>query len=218
MAQPPTAAKIAAAARALLDREGPEAVTMRRVADAVGITPMAIYRHYADRDALLNALADHGFEELARALARKGLPAAFEPRLLRLAAIYLDYSLANARLFELMFLRPRRGARRFPLDFKAGRSPTGNLFAAVVKQGMESGHLREDDHWEVTFELGALIEGLIMLYLGGRIEGRRAQVSALLRRSLRRHLHGIRKDPHDAPAVDDRRGSGLRAAPRVRRA
>ncbi len=166
---------------------------MRRVADAVRITAMAIYRHYRDRDALLNTLADTGFEELARALASKRLPVPFEQRLFRMAEVYLDHSLANPRLFELMFLKRRRGARRFPRDFKAGRSPTANLFAEVVKQGMESGDLRDDDHWEITFELGALIEGLIMLYLGGRMEGRPAQLRALLRRSLRRYLHGIRR-------------------------
>jgi AcrR family transcriptional regulator len=59
--------RIALAAGRLLDREGTRAVTMRRVATAVGITPMALYRHFADRDGLLNALADAGFEKLARA-------------------------------------------------------------------------------------------------------------------------------------------------------
>ncbi|WP_242617997.1 TetR/AcrR family transcriptional regulator [Edaphobacter modestus] len=41
-----TSQKIARAARRLLDKEGAESVTMRRVASAVGITPMALYRHY----------------------------------------------------------------------------------------------------------------------------------------------------------------------------
>jgi AcrR family transcriptional regulator len=186
-----TVDRIAAAARRLLEREGAEAVTMRRVADAVGITAMAIYRHYPDRDALLDALVNQAFEELAGALRRKRLPAELEARLFALADVYLDYALAKPRLFELMFLKPRRGARRFPRDFKAGRSPTGNLIAAVVKDGMDRGILREDDHWEVSFELGALVDGLIMLYLGGRLEGGRPRLRALLRRSLRRYLHGI---------------------------
>ena len=60
-----TSEKIAAAARKLLDKEGEEAVTMRRVAAMVGITPMAVYRHYPDRKGLLNALADKGFDELS---------------------------------------------------------------------------------------------------------------------------------------------------------
>jgi hypothetical protein len=57
---------------------------------------------------------------------------------------------------------------------------------------MDTGYLRKDDLWEVSFELGALIEGLIMLFLGGRIEGSREHLRALLRRALRRHLRGIR--------------------------
>ncbi len=64
-----TSERIARAARRLLDKQGVEAVTMRRVAAAVNITAMAVYRHYADRKALLNALADEGFRELAERLA-----------------------------------------------------------------------------------------------------------------------------------------------------
>ena len=46
-------------------------MTMRRVATAVGITPMALYRHYPNRDGLLNALADVGFVELSAKLASR---------------------------------------------------------------------------------------------------------------------------------------------------
>jgi hypothetical protein len=42
------------------------------------------------------------------------------------------------------------------------------------------------------FELGALLEGLIMLYLGGRIEASAAGFRALYRRSFRRYLDGLR--------------------------
>jgi AcrR family transcriptional regulator len=191
MAAAPTADRIATAARRLLEREGAAAVTMRQVADAVGITAMAIYRHYPDRDALLEALANRGFAELAGAFGGKRPPAEVEARLVRLVDIYVEYALDNPRLFELMFLAPRRGARRFPRDFKAGRSPTGNVVAAAIEDGMARGALRKDDPWEIAFELGALVDGLLVLYLGGRIEGGPARFRALLRRSLRRYLHGI---------------------------
>ena len=187
----PTAHKIAAAARRLLEREGTEAVTMRRVAEAVGITPMAIYRHYPDREALLNALADRGFEELVAASTARRLPTDIEARLLAMADVHLAHALAHPRLYELMFLKPRRGARQFPRDFKAGRSPTANLAVTILKQGMDSGYLRREDPWEIMFEMGALIEGLIMLYLGGRFDGSASRFRALMRRSLRRYLHGI---------------------------
>jgi AcrR family transcriptional regulator len=193
MVAAPTARKIAGAARRLLDREGAAAVTMRRVADAVGITPMAIYRHYPDRAALLNALADEGFAELAGRLARKRLPVGIEAQMLALADIYLDHALAHPRLFELMFLAPRPGARQFPRDFKAGQSPTASVMAAAVQAAMDKGTLRRDDPWEITFELGALLEGFVMLYLGGRIAASRSGFRALIRRSFRRYLHGIHR-------------------------
>jgi AcrR family transcriptional regulator len=188
----PTAHRIFAAARKLLDREGAEAVTMRRVADAVGITPMAIYRHYPDHSALLNSLADRGFEDLVGAVNARRLPVDLEARLLAMLDVHLDYALANPRLYELMFLKPRPGARKFPRDFKAGRSPTGNLAVAILQEAMDRGELRRDDPWEITFEMGALVEGLIMLYLGGRFDGSAAKFRALVRRSLRRYFHGIR--------------------------
>jgi len=187
-----TAHKIALAARRLLDREGAEAVTMRRVAQAVGITAMAIYRHYPDRAALLNALADEGFQELAATVRRRRFQGAFDVRLLKMAELYLDHALQNPRLFELMFLAKRAGARKYPQDFRARRSPTATLMADVIAQGMTNGALKQDDYWEITFEMGALSHGLIMLFLGARLEATTAQFRALYRRSFRRYLNGIR--------------------------
>jgi len=166
---------------------------MRRVAEAVGITPMAVYRHYADRAGLLNALANEGFAELARRLATRRFSVDIERRLTKMANIYLEHALENPRLFELMFLKPREGARRYPRDFKLGDSPTANLLAEVIREGVDSGYLRKDDTWEIVFEIGALSHGLILLYLGGRIGLNPARFRDFYRRSFRRYIRGIRK-------------------------
>jgi AcrR family transcriptional regulator len=192
MSARPTVEKILAAARELLDKEGAEAVTMRRVAGAVGITAMAIYRHFPDRAALLNAVADQGFEELAAQLAGKRYTGTTGQRLARMGEIYLDHALENPRLFELMFLMPREGARRYPRDFKAGLSPTANYMVEVLKEGMASGYFRKLDPWEICFEMGALSHGIILLYLGGRMNVDPTAFRALYRRSLRRYIDGIR--------------------------
>jgi AcrR family transcriptional regulator len=189
----PTAHRIAAAARRLLDREGADAVTMRRVAEATGITAMAIYRHYPDRAALLGALADEGFAQLAARFQRARMPAGIEARLFKMSDLYLDHALAHPRLFELMFLSPRAGARRYPRDFKAGRSPTANLGVALIRDAIAQRYLRDDDPWEITFEMSALFDGLILLYLGGRVDGSAARFRALFRRCFRRYLRGIRR-------------------------
>lgn len=183
---------IALAASRILDSEGADAVTMRRVAKAVGITAMAIYRHYPGRAALLNAIAEDGFAALAVSLRKRRLAGTVEQRLEKMGDLYLDHALENPRLFELMFLKPREGARRYPSDFKARRSPTATEVADLVAEGMRDGTFRADDAWEIAFEMGALSHGLIQLYLGGRIELSRTAFRALYRRSFRRYLNGLR--------------------------
>ncbi len=188
-----TAGRIRAAAGKLLDRDGAEAVTMRRVATAVGITPMALYRHFEHREGLLNALADEGFREMAERLAGTAVPAEPEAQLVANLDAFLDFALKKPRLFELMFLRRREGARRFPEDFRAGKSPTANFSKAALEAGMKSGVFRRDDAWEITFETGALLQGLVMLYVGGRVGLSEKEFRALCHRAFRRYFHGIRK-------------------------
>jgi AcrR family transcriptional regulator len=191
MKSAPTSERIASAARRILVKEGGEAVTMRRIAQATGVTAMAIYRHFSNRDGLLNSLADEGFETLATRLTAQRHTGNSRQRLISLFDVFLDFALANPRLFELMFLKPRKGARRYPRDFKAGASPTANLTADILRQGMDAGVFRKDDRWEITFEMGALLQGLVMLHLGGRTNLSRPQFRALCLRAFRRYFDGI---------------------------
>lgn len=191
MNREPTSKRIATAARELLDTEGVEGVTMRRVAAAVGITAMAVYRHYADRDSLLNALADEGFAELADQLQEARLKGDVETRMRKVLDMNLNFALAKPRLFELMFLRPRKGARQFPDDFVAGKSHTANPFAELVAEGVREGLFGPTNVWEVAFEAGALLQGLVMLYLGGRVAGNEQEFRKIVHRALQRYVDGI---------------------------
>jgi AcrR family transcriptional regulator len=188
-----TAERIALATGKLVQREGADAVTMRRVAKSVGITPMALYRHFSDRDGLLNALADAGFEELTARLAQASLPTQPEQRLTKILDVFLDFALEKPRLFELMFLQRREGARQFPEDFRQGRSPTARFSAEALEAGMRQGLFRKDDVWEIAFESGAMLQGLVMLYVGGRVATSPEEFRALCHRAFRRYLNGIRR-------------------------
>lgn len=193
MTKSPTANRIVAAAGRLLDREGAEAVTMRRVAKAVGITPMALYRHFTDREGLLNALADAGFERLTAQIEAALLPVDPEQRLMAILDLFLDFALKKPQLFKLMFLQRREGARQFPGDFRAGRSPTAKFSAEALEAGMKKGVFRKDDVWEIVFETGAMLQGLVMLHLGGRVGASEAEFRALCHRAMRRYIDGIRR-------------------------
>jgi AcrR family transcriptional regulator len=157
----------------------------------VKITPMAIYRHFADREALLNALVNQGFAELAAQLQQIELPKGWEAKLLRMGDVYLDHALAHPHLFELMFLTKRAGARQYPQDFQAGRSPTASLLMDAVATGVNAGILRKVEPWEVAFHMGALSHGLIMLYQGGRISTTAQGFRELYRTAFKTYFHGL---------------------------
>lgn len=192
MKSEPTSARIAAAARKLLDAEGVDSVTMRRVATAVGITAMAVYRHYPDRDGLLSALADAGFAELSARLSTARLKGDLDTRMRKVLDVNLDFALEYPRLFELMFLRNRPGARKFPRDFAAGKSPTANQFAELMAEGIRAGAFQAVDVWEIAFESGALIQGLVMLYLGDRVDATETEFRKIVHRAVERYINGIR--------------------------
>jgi AcrR family transcriptional regulator len=187
-----TEERIAETALELLETGGEDGVSMRRVATAVGITPMAIYHHFADRRALLNFVVDREFSkyvESLQALPRRGT---YESQIQTCMDAYIDYAFAHPRIFDYVFAEPRPGARRFPEDFRARRSPTLNPVADLLQKAMEAGYLKQDDVWEVAMELWAHTHGYVALYRGGRFALSEKEFRALVRRSIRRMIHGLK--------------------------
>src|SRR6185312_4613520 len=105
-----TPEKILRAAHKLFDREGADAVSMRRVAEAVGITPMAIYRHFPNREALLKRLSDDSFNAVAHEWEVHATHPDVLKRLLALLEPYLDYALQHPHLFDHAFSTRRDDA------------------------------------------------------------------------------------------------------------
>jgi AcrR family transcriptional regulator len=187
-----TSDRIAEEALRILEREGEDAVSMRRVAQAVGITPMAIYHHFPNREALLNFVVDREFDKFLGYMQARPLRGSVESRLLGSMDSYISYAFDRPRIFDYVFSQPRPTARRYPDDFRARRSPTLNPIADLVAQAMESGYLKRDDVWEIALELWAHAHGYVTLYRGGRFHLPEAEFRSLVRRSLRRLIHGLK--------------------------
>lgn len=94
-------------------KDGAEAVTLRELAKREGVSPRAPYRHFEDRQALLAALAEEGFERLQRALL-EARPGRGRTPLHALGHAYVDFAIANPRLLQLMFSDFPDRARRHP--------------------------------------------------------------------------------------------------------
>jgi len=92
--------EIVVAARELVEREGLEALTMRRLAEALEIRAPSIYKHLPDKQALQNALISDTFEEQA-ALFESALTDTEDP-LGAFGAAYRDYARRHPHLYRLM--------------------------------------------------------------------------------------------------------------------
>jgi AcrR family transcriptional regulator len=186
-----TSQQIYRCALRILEAEGPQAVSMRRVAKEVGITAMAIYHHFPSRDALLSAVVDSEFERLVDFFTPSKGKRSLEATMIHIMDGYIDYALAHPRIFDYVFSSPRPGARRFPDDFRARRSATLNLTADIVSSGMRLSKLKRDDVWEVAMELWALAHGYVALWRAGRFCLPEDEFRKLAHRSLRRLLYGL---------------------------
>ncbi|OOG39600.1 TetR family transcriptional regulator [Rhodanobacter sp. C06] len=192
MKKPDTATKILRAAHRLFDREGADAVTMRRVAERVGITPMAIYRHFPNREALLKRLSDDSFNTSARKWLESTGDADILRQLYRTQENYLDYALEHPHLFDHAFSVRRDDARRFPEDFRERQSPTLNVVADLLAEGMRQGVLRHDDPWDVAMTFWAHAHGLIALYRAGRFSDDETRFREFYLESIGRLVDGIK--------------------------
>jgi AcrR family transcriptional regulator len=99
--------RIVAAARAIADREGWGAVTVRRLADEIEHSQPVLYSHFENRDAIVAAVAVEGFREIAAAL-QEAARGSTGPRdaVENVAAAYLAFALGSPALYEAMFVLP----------------------------------------------------------------------------------------------------------------
>jgi AcrR family transcriptional regulator len=96
----PRAREIVSAARELLEQEGPEALSMRRVAESLGIRAPSIYKHLPDKNALEAAIISTAFEEQA-VLFEAAIENSDDP-LGALARAYRQFASDHPHLYRLM--------------------------------------------------------------------------------------------------------------------
>ncbi len=187
-----TADAIAAAARQIFEAEGPTGISMRRVAESVGLTAMAIYRHYPNREALLHRISDDTFTEVAALWSQMKKSNDPIARLSQLLDGYLDYAIAHPHTFDYAYSVRREDSRKFPKDFRARKSPTLNLIADTLDEGMQAGVFRQDDVWDVAMVLWGLAHGLICLRRAERFSYSERGFRTFYHASIRRLIDGIK--------------------------
>jgi AcrR family transcriptional regulator len=99
--------RIVAAARVIAEREGWDAVTIRRLADEIEYSQPVLYSHFENRDAIVAAVALEGFKELSVGLRAATHGSTGQRNALKnVAMAYLAFALRHPALYEAMFILP----------------------------------------------------------------------------------------------------------------
>lgn len=101
-----TAVRISAAARALIEQEGVESLTMRGLAGVLGVAPNSIYSHFADKSALVDAVLDDLLAEIPAPSVTAG---PWQDGIVALMATARDMLLGHPALLPYFLSRPMRG-------------------------------------------------------------------------------------------------------------
>lgn len=181
--------RIFAAASAVLDREGIKGLSVRKVAACAGVSPMAMYRHFADKDALLNALMDDGlaaWQKIVRAIRAEDPIEWLEQTI----EAFLDFALTQPHRFDAAFFLPAPEARRFPDDFVAGGSPVVAMIMIRIDQAKADGRLGSGPAIDVALALASMAQGLVSMQRANRFSSDK-QFRTLFRAQLRHCLQSF---------------------------
>lgn len=161
---------------------GEAALSVRDVAARVGLTPMALYRHFENRQALLDALVVEAINEWRQRVA--AIPPCNPLEWYRkIGDAYLDFALCEPRKYEAAFLVASPTALRYPDDFIAGESSAVSLQIQLLAQ-IAGGTTPRQSIADVLVIVAGLSQGLITLYRSDRISGGEEKFRALYRHAM----------------------------------
>jgi AcrR family transcriptional regulator len=182
--------------RALLDEavatirsEGVEGLTLREIGARLGVSRTALYRHFADKAALLEAVATEGFralhQQLDAACQAAGGPAGFD----EMGAAYVRFAVANPSHYRVMFggfVDPDTRGAELATEGAGAFNALVDMLTALQRDGL----VRDDDPMLLASFVWAVVHGVAMLAIDGQLpEG--VSVEALPRHTVERLTGGI---------------------------
>ena len=184
-------AAILAAAGELFLSEGYAGFSLRRVAERIGYTPTTLYLYFRDKDDLLFAVVDEGFDRFRTAM-MAAAESVTDPwdRIEALGRAYIRWGVENPAYYQLMFMQRT--------DFLLGSRPDAGqpriaafqVLQAAVRAGLESGAIRQGDVEIISTALWSMVHGIVALRVAmpsvtaERLENATTVALAMARRGL----------------------------------
>jgi len=156
-----------AAERLLIETGSEEAVSVRRIAEAVGVTPPSIYLHFADKDELIFAVCERQFEALDRVMERAvvGVDDPLDELYARGKA-YVRFGLEHPEEYRILFMSVGSHAPGADDEGRISRASAFDHLAEAVARCVDAGALpKGSEPYAVALELWSVVHGLTSLVI-----------------------------------------------------
>ena len=185
-------AALLAEAAAMIAEGGAASVTMRAIGQHLGVSRAAPYRHFADKTALLVAVAADGFERLRGRLqtADAGAPRSGVERLRRMGEEYVLFALDNPAHYRLMYGKEALTRQDLP-ELREAANALFEQFVGVIQAHQRSGGIKRQDPRAQAYVAWSAVHGLASLWIEGHILAT-DDIDGLIRQTTRTVLDGMR--------------------------
>jgi AcrR family transcriptional regulator len=185
------------AALELVKEQGPAGITLREAARRAGVTHAAPYRHFADKEALLAAVAEEGFERLRDTV--EGAIAGVEPKngVEAIGISYVRFARENPSQFRVMFGSQVGDKRRYPSLVQADQA-VFDLLSRTIAAAQLTGDIGMGDPARMGMVAWSMLHGVAALVVDGQMERagvRDEQIDDFARRVARTATAGLKQWP-----------------------
>jgi AcrR family transcriptional regulator len=181
------------AAIALIGEEGISDLSLRQVARRVGVSHSAPYRHFEDKEALLAAVAEQGFQSLQVVMetARQGIPPDLSQRLEAIGVAYIHFALAHPFHYRLMFGDYRYNLSKYSALAEAAQQ-SFMVLVNTIREGQMAGIFRLADPVDMARVAWSLVHGQSMLALDNKLQVKQGEeLEAFLKFSSQMLIQGL---------------------------
>jgi AcrR family transcriptional regulator len=195
-------AALLAEAAAMIEEGGAASVTMRAIGQRIGVSRAAAYRHFADKTALLVAVAANGFNRLGARLqaTQAGASRPSGERLRSLGEEYVRFALENPAHYRLMYGREALTREDLP-ELREAAEGLFEQFVGVIRAHQRSGTIKRQNPRAQAYVAWSAVHGLASLVIEGQIRGT-DDIDGLIRQTTRTVLDGMRVRRKVGPLSD----------------
>ncbi len=188
-------AALLAEAAAMIAEGGAASVTMRAIGRRLGVSRAAPYRHFADKNALLVAVAADGFDRLKSRLQTTdaGGPRSGVERFRRMGEEYVRFALENPAHYRLMYGKEALTRQDRP-ELREAAIALFEQLVKVIQAHQRSGGIKRQDPRAQAYVAWSAVHGLASLWIEGHILAT-DDIDGLIRQTTRTVLDGMRVRP-----------------------